>query len=301
VAGRVQRDEDRVVNRTELAGFLRHVRERLRPSDVGLPEKGRTARRTPGLRREEVATLAGVSTDYVMRLEQSRSTQPSEQVLAALARALRLSRDERDHLYVLAGVRPPAGPRGGGYVDPGVLHLLDSLRDTPAQVLDELGNLLAQNRMAEYLFGEVCTVDGEQRNVVWRWFTEPAVRSAHPPLEQDRLSRLHVADLRAELTRRRSDGADPVGDALRDRLRAASPEFAALWDEREVAVRRETRMRVQHPVVGPLELDGVVLRSAAEDQRVLLFTPAPGTGTADRLALMRVVGPSAFTPDHEPS
>jgi transcriptional regulator with XRE-family HTH domain len=96
------------MDRTELADFLRRYRERLRPHDVGLPDVG--LRRTPGLRREELGKLAGVSTDYCMRLEQRRSSQPSTQVLAALARALRLTEDERDHLYVLAGYQPPAGP-----------------------------------------------------------------------------------------------------------------------------------------------------------------------------------------------
>jgi transcriptional regulator with XRE-family HTH domain len=281
------------VNRDELAGFLRRARERLQPEEVGLPHGAR--RRTPGLRREEVAQLAGVSSDYVMRLEQRRSAQPSTQLLAALARALRLSGDERDHLFVLAGHRPPAGPRGG-HVEPGLLHLLDSLVDTPAQVVDELGTLLAQNRMAETLFGEVCTVTGDRRNVVWRWFTEPAVRAPHPPEECQRLSRVHVADLRAALARRRqAGGRDAEGEALLARLRRDSPEFAALWEEHEVAVRRESRMRVHHPTVGLLELDSVVLRTTAEDQRLLLFTPAPGTGTAGRLGLLRVVGPEDFT------
>lgn len=281
------------VNRDELADFLRRARERLQPEEVGLPHGAR--RRTPGLRREEVAQLAGVSSDYVMRLEQRRSAQPSTQLLAALARALRLSGDERDHLFVLAGHRPPAGPRGG-HVEPGLLHLLDSLVDTPAQVVDELGTLLAQNRMAETLFGEVCTVTGDRRNVVWRWFTEPAVRAPHPPEECQRLSRVHVADLRAALARRRqAGGRDAEGEALLARLRRDSPEFAALWEEHEVAVRRESRMRVHHPTVGLLELDSVVLRTTAEDQRLLLFTPAPGTGTAGRLGLLRVVGPEDFT------
>jgi transcriptional regulator with XRE-family HTH domain len=281
------------VNRDELAGLLRRARERLQPEEVGLPHGAR--RRTPGLRREEVAQLAGVSSDYVMRLEQRRSAQPSTQLLAALARALRLSGDERDHLFVLAGHRPPAGPRGG-HVEPGLLHLLDSLVDTPAQVVDELGTLLAQNRMAETLFGEVCTVTGDRRNVVWRWFTEPAVRAPHPPEECQRLSRVHVADLRAALARRRqAGGRDAEGEALLARLRRDSPEFAALWEEHEVAVRRESRMRVHHPTVGLLELDSVVLRTTAEDQRLLLFTPAPGTGTAGRLGLLRVVGPEDFT------
>jgi transcriptional regulator with XRE-family HTH domain len=134
-----------------------------------------------------VAQVAGVSSDYVMRLEQRRSSQPSTQLLAALARALRLTKDERDHLFLLAGNRPPAGSRAGGHVEPGLLHLLGTLVDTPAQVVDELGTLLARNRMAETLFGEVCTVSGDGRNVVRRWFTDAAVRASHPPEERERL------------------------------------------------------------------------------------------------------------------
>src|SRR6516165_11450992 len=135
------------MDRTELADFLRRSRERLRPHDVGLPDVG--LRRTPGLRREELAQLAGVSADYCMRLEQRRSSQPSTQVLAALARALRLTEDERDHLYILAGYQPPAGPMAGQHVRPGLMHLLDELTGTPAQILTDLGDLLAQNVLAE--------------------------------------------------------------------------------------------------------------------------------------------------------
>src|SRR5215475_11291382 len=120
------------LDRRELADFLRRSRERLAPAEVGLPEGPR--RRTPGLRRQEVAQLAGMSADYLMRLEQARSPQPSPQLLGALARALRLDDDERDHLYVLAGHRPPAGRLAGTHVRPGLLFLLDQLGTVPAEV-----------------------------------------------------------------------------------------------------------------------------------------------------------------------
>lgn len=167
------------MDRTRLADFLRRSRERLRPQDVGLPAGPR--RRTPGLRREELAHLAGVSADYVMRLEQARSSQPSTQLLAALARALRLTPDERDHLYLLAGHRPPEGPRAGHQIRPALLYLLDRLGDTPAQLLTDLGDLLAQNALAEALFGRVNDLDEQDRNIAWRWFTNPAsARHTHP-------------------------------------------------------------------------------------------------------------------------
>ncbi|MFA1546391.1 helix-turn-helix transcriptional regulator [Actinomadura chokoriensis] len=281
------------MDRRDLADFLRRSRERLRPHDVGLASGPR--RRTPGLRREEVSQLAGMSADYYMRLEQARSPQPSAQLLAALARALRLTRDERDHLYVLAGHRPPAGPFAGEHVRPGLLHLLDRLEETPAQIIGDLGDLLVQNATAESLFGCVCTVDGADRNIVWRWFSDPFVREAYPPEEHEHYSRLHVADLRAAVARRGSDG--PARSLVR-RLREASDEFTRLWERHEVAVRRTARMRVLHPQVGPIEFDAEVLLTPAEDQRLVVFTPPPGTATSDALALLRVIGPETAHRSH---
>ncbi|MFE9477362.1 helix-turn-helix transcriptional regulator [Streptomyces spororaveus] len=278
------------IDRRELADFLRRSRDRVRPADVGLTEGPR--RRTAGLRREEVAHLAGMSADYYMRLEQARGPQPSPQILSALARALRLGDDERDHLHLLAGHRPPAGRFGGDRVGAGLLHLLEQLPDTPAQVLGDLGDVLAQNVLARSLLGGVCTVSEHGRNVVWRWFTDPAARDAYPADEHDHYSRLHVADLRAAVARR--GAADPVAGRLVERLREADEDFAALWDRHEVAVRRRSRMRVVHPVVGPVDLDCQVLLAQEEDQRLVLFTPPPGSDTADRLALLRVVGTERF-------
>jgi transcriptional regulator with XRE-family HTH domain len=274
------------MERRELADFLRRVRERLSPQDVALATGPR--RRTPGLRREEVSQLAGMSADYYMRLEQARSTQPSTQLLASLARALRLTEDERDHLYLLAGHRPPAGRQAGSHVRPGLLYLLDQLDHTPAHILSDLGDLLAQNRMAEALFGCVCTVKEPDRNIVLRWFTDPVVREAYPAEERDHYSRVHVADLRAAVGRRKND---PVAAALVERLRAASEEFAALWELHEVAVRRGSRMRVIHPSLGPIEFDCETLLTPTEDQHLVVFTPPPGSGGTDYLELLRVLGP----------
>ncbi|NUO57090.1 MAG: helix-turn-helix domain-containing protein [Hamadaea sp.] len=274
------------MDQAKLADFLRRSRERLRPQEVGLAAGPR--RRTPGLRREELAQLSGVSADYVMRLEQARSSQPSTQLLAALARALRLTEDERDHLYLLAGHRPPEGARAGNHVRPGLLYLLDRLGDTPAQLLSDLGDLLAHNALAEALFGCVCAIDEPDRNVVWRWFTDPFVRQAYAVEEHDRLSRLHVADLRAAATRR---GYDQPSKVLIRRLEAASEEFTALWAEHEVAVRRDSRVRVLHPAVGPIEFDYELLQTQSADQRLRLFTPPPGSRSVDTLDLLRVVGP----------
>ncbi|MER6926734.1 helix-turn-helix transcriptional regulator, partial [Streptomyces spiralis] len=245
---------------------------------------------------EEVAQLAGMSADYLMRLEQARSPQPSTQMLGALARALRLTEDERDHLFVLAGHRPPEGRRAGSHVRPGLLYLLDQLARTPAQILGDLGDLLAQNAMAEALFGCVCTVEEPDRNVVWRWFTDPFVREAYPEDEHERRGRLVVADLRTAVARRGSGDAEAA--ALVARLREASEEFAAIWDRHEVAVRRQSRLRVRHPEVGLIEFDYEALLSPAEDQRLLLFTPPPGTPSAEALDLLRVVGPETAHRSH---
>ncbi|MET0494738.1 MAG: helix-turn-helix transcriptional regulator [Actinoplanes sp.] len=282
------------MDRRGLADFIRRSRHRLRPQDVGLAEGPR--RRTPGLRREELAIRAGMSADYLMRLEQARSPQPSTQLLRSLAHALRLTEDERDHLYLLAGHRPPAGRFAGSHVNPSLLFLLEQLTTVPAQVISDLGDLLAQNAMADTLFGEVCAAtehDHEQdHNIVWRWFNDPRLRAAFPPGEHDYYDRLHVADLRASVTRR---GNDPAAAALVDRLRASSAEFARRWDLHEVAVRRQSRLLVRHPAVGTLEFDSETLLTPAEDQRLVLLTAPPGTPTAEYLELLRVVGRESFT------
>ncbi|NUU24559.1 MAG: helix-turn-helix domain-containing protein [Streptomycetaceae bacterium] len=276
-------------DRHELADFLRRSRERLRPADVGLADGPR--RRTPGLRREEVAGLTGMSADYYIRLEQSRGPQPSTQMLAALARALKLNDDERDHLYVLAGHRPPAGRHAGEEISPALRHLLDQVGDTPAQILSDLGDLLAHNRLAEALFGGVCTVSEHGRNIVWRWFTDPAVRRAYPAEEWDRYSRMHVADLRAAVARR---GYDAASRRLLARLRGASKEFVRLWERHEVGARRAGRMRVLHPVVGPVELESQCVLTPSEDQRLMIFTPPADSPYRAQLELLRVVGGEDF-------
>lgn len=237
-----------------------------------------------------------MSADYLMRLEQARSPQPSTQLLRALAQALRLTDDECDHLYLLAGHRPPGGRSAGSHVRPGLLYLLGRLTGVPAQILSDLGDVLAQNPLADTLFGDICPpVRHDHRtdhNIVWRWFNDPRIRAAFPEQDHDDTSRLHVADLRAAVARR---GPDPVASALVERLRASSAEFARRWDRHEVAVRRRSRMRVRHPSVGLLELDCETLLTHAEDQRLILMTAPPGSPSADFLDLLRVVG-GTFTP-----
>ncbi|MDT0300886.1 helix-turn-helix transcriptional regulator [Streptomonospora wellingtoniae] len=273
------------MDRTELADFLRRRRTRLAPADVGLPPGAR--RRTPGLRREEVAQIAGMSTDHYTRLEQARGSRPSRQMLAAVGRALRLSGDERDHLFHLAGEEPPRGRPTSAHVRPGLLLVLDRLTDAPAQVVTDRGDLLAQNAMAKALHGDASARPASERNVAWRYFTDPSARELIPTEDRDRAARTAVADLRAALARRPDDVR--LAELVR-RLRSRSEEFSALWDTHEVTVRRADVKRFLHPVVGLVELDCEVLLSPEHDQRLVVYTARPGSESRERLELLRVIG-----------
>ncbi|GAA1273620.1 helix-turn-helix transcriptional regulator [Planotetraspora silvatica] len=230
--------------------------------------------------------MAGISTDYYTRLEQRRAPQPSPTVLKSLTRALRLTLDERDHLYRLAGHNVPDRTRGDDHVSPALLSVMDRLHDIPAQVMTDLGETIAQNQLARSVFGDHRELTGMARNVVYQWFTTPRARTAYPPQLQVEESRILVADLRAAHARRNDAKArDLVG-----RLRAESPEFAGLWDDHEVAVLRSRRKRVAHPVVGLLELDCQALLDDDRSQILALFTPTPGTPTAEKLVLLSAIG-----------
>ncbi|MFF0001387.1 helix-turn-helix transcriptional regulator [Streptomyces avermitilis] len=276
------------MQRDQLADFLRHRREAIRPGEVGIADGPR--RRTAGLRREEVATLAGMSVDYVVRLEQGRSSQPSTQLLGALARALRLSDDERDHLFHLASHRPPPADGVARLARAGMMRMLDLLGDTPALVLSDLGEVLAQNRAAVLLTGDLTGFPGDRRYVVYRYFTDPAARAVHPPEEQEYHARQLVADLRAVAGRR---SGDPTVAGLVDRLQTASADFRRLWAEHEVAVRRADRKTFQHPRVGHLVMDCETLVTPDQGQQLLVLTPADAEAR-ERLELLRVLGIEEF-------
>lgn len=287
------------MDREQLADFLRRRREALQPEDVGLGRGAR--RRASGLRREEVALLASMSTDYYTRLEQRRGPQPSESMLAAIARALRLTLAERDHLYRLAGHTPPRADARSAHVSPGMLRVLDRL-DTPAMVLNDLGEVLAQNPLSVGLFGdERRFATGDlRRSRIYRWFTDPAERAVHPDEEHDRLSRAYAATLRLAMGREPGDEhARELVAALNDR----SPGFAALYAAHDVSWRPGVEPKtILHPQVGRLELECQVLIDRSEAQILLVYTAVPGTETADRLRLLEVVGRQfAATPDGEPS
>ncbi len=278
------------MDRAALADLLRSRRERLMPADIGLPPGIR--RRTPGLRRDEVAGLAAISTDYYTRLEQQRGPHPSIEVLASLARALRFTDDERDHLFHLAAQAPPSRRIASAHLSPGLLHLLDRLTDCPAMVIDDLGIVLGQNAMSVAVTGDTSTRRGRDRYASWRWFCIPGSRARIPPEDWDEHSRTQVADLRATHGRR---GSDPEVTNLVTDLKAGSAEFASLWDEHGVAVRRADAKRVEHPEVGLLDLLCETLVSAVGGQTVVVLYPQPGTGTREKLDLLRVIGSQDLT------
>lgn len=279
------------MNRAELADFLRRGRARLDPSDVGLTAGAR--RRTPGLRREEVAALAGMSVDYYARLEQSRGPRPSRQMLTALARALRLADVERDHLFHLAGEEPPRRETASGHVRPGLLLILDRLHDTPAQLVTDCGEVLAQNTMAKALVGDVMSRPARERNLTRLFFLDPASRSLFPEEDRADHARGHVASLRAVAAARPDD---PEPAALVAELRASSEEFAHLWDEHQVSQRNRATKRFLHPLVGLLELDCEVMLSHQHHHLLIVHTARPGTEAYERLQLLRVVGLQDMSP-----
>ncbi len=280
------------MDRAALGSFLRLRREALRPEDAGLIPGGR--RRTPGLRRDEVAMLADMSTDYYERIEQGRGPQPSPAMLGAVARALRLTLDERDHVYRLAGRQPPEPHVALGYADPGLMTILDALAPSvPALVCDDLSTVVAQNPLNVALLGPLAGRPGRDANFTWHWFTDPDYRTLYAENDRDELGRTYVADLRVAVTRR---SADPVARALVEALSAASPEFRALWSRHDVAVQRSTRKVLQHARVGRLDCECDVVLSPPSGQRIVLFRARPGTDCAERLELLRVVGAQHLEP-----
>jgi transcriptional regulator with XRE-family HTH domain len=278
------------MDRVALADFLRRRREALRPEEVGLPTGAR--RRAPGLRREEVASLALMSTDYYTRLEQRRGPQPSEQMLGSLARALRLTGDERDYLFRIAGRNAPDSVSAAMHVAPALLRVLDRLDDTPALILSNLGEILVQNRMAVALFGDRSGCTGLARSEIYRWFTDPSERLRYPEADHDRQSRAQVAKLRAAYG---SMGRQSRAGELVRALRKESAEFVSLWEQHEVAQRFADHKTLVHPELGAIELDCQALFTEDQSQALLVLTAAPDTEAYEKLRLLAVVGHQRFT------
>lgn len=268
----------------DLAVCLRTWRDRLSPAEAGLPASSR--RRAPGLRREEVAQLAGLSVDYLARLEQGRASAPSPSVLAPLARALRLTEDERDHLFRVAGQAPPGPGRIDRHITPSVQRVLDRLQDVPVLVVDAAWQPIAKNALAVALLGE------DDENIARRHFRgEASSRLVRTPEEVARMEEEVVADLHDAAGRYPDD--EPL-HALIAELRELSPRFDALWEQRPVARHVNDRKTFDHPEVGRLTLDCDVLTVAGSDLRLVVYTAPPGSPDARALALLGAIGLQSF-------
>lgn len=267
--------------------MVRRWRDRVTPESVGVPAGRR--RRASGLRREELAGLAGISTDYLTRLEQGRATAPSAQVVQALAQALRLSDTDRDIFFRLAGHTAPGPDVVPSRVTPSVQRLLDRLSHTPVVVYDASWTLVLANAPYDALMGETSTWRGIERNAIWRNLLGPGTRTVHTAEERaDHEARL-VTDLRLTASRY---PADRSLQRLIGELRDTSGRFAELWDTDAPAPLPDPSKRkvVAHPAVGRITLDCDTLVVAVDDLRITVYTAEPGTEDAERLALAVVVG-----------
>jgi transcriptional regulator with XRE-family HTH domain len=265
--------------RAELADFLRKRRATIQPEDVGLKNGGR--RRTPGLRREEVAQLAGVGTTWYTWLEQGRDVRASMEVLEAISRALRLTPAERIHLILLGrGEEAPPCPGPVERVSPTVRRLIQGLDATAAYLLGRRWDYLAWNQSAVTLFGDFGRLPREERNHAWQMFTNPSRRERMP--DWDKSSRLLVAKFRADSARHLGD---PSFEQLIEALRNSSPEFCKAWRRHEVARSGEGRRTLLHPVAGKLVFEHAVFHPQDEpEQRMVLYSPTDECETREKLA-----------------
>ncbi|MFF9183907.1 helix-turn-helix transcriptional regulator [Streptomyces misionensis] len=283
------RENTESITREALADFLRRRREALSPEAVGLRTGQR--RRTPGLRRDEVARLANMSTTYYERLEQGRGPQPSAAILSGLAAALRLGPDERAYLYLLAGRIEPPAAHPGGAVDAELLSVMRAMASTsPAFVVDDLATVVAQNDLFTAVFGRVAGLPGREGNMFWRWFCSGRRRRAvlNSAEHQEAVSRDCVACLRVMVAER---GYDAEAAALVADLRTGSSEFARMWDEHQVSRASSGALSVLDGRGGRLDFDYAMMTSSRSRQRLFSLHPVSGTPTQQRLArLLNVRG-----------
>lgn len=276
---------------SEFGRFLSSRRARISPLDVGLPVGPR--RRVPGLRRDEVAVLAGMSVEYYTELEQGRGVRPSASILTALSRALRLTRDETGYVFALQGITsvPAAGP--SAHVEPALLDLLRRLRETPAQITTDLYEVLVRNELATALLGPAPSGPGFGASIVFRWFDDPGpAREPFQPDAHPAISASYVADLRA------SSGRYPDDRRIRDlvtTLNRHSAEFAALWSASDVGVRRSGRHGINHATLGVIEVECASLLNETGRQRLVWYTPRIGGTAVTQLQMLAAVG-GQFTP-----
>jgi transcriptional regulator with XRE-family HTH domain len=269
------------LRREQLADFLRTRRAALRPEDVGLPSGGR--RRTPGLRREEVAQLAGIGATWYTWLEQGREVRASLDVLESLARALRLDQAERNHLIQLGrGEAAPPCKSPAERVSPTLRKLVENLGANPAYVLGRRWDYLAWNDAAVALLGDFAAIPRAARNHAWQTFTDPARREMFTDWE--RSSRILVAKFRAESARHIGD---PEFESLILALRKSSPDFSRAWDRHEVSQNGEGRKDLRHPIAGLMSFSHAVFHPAEKlEQRLILYSPLPENDTAEKLAAL---------------
>jgi hypothetical protein len=279
------------MNREELALVLRRARGRLDPADVGLPAGGR--RRVSGLRREEVATLAGISVDYVVRLEQARGPRPSPSVLGALARALQMSEHERAELFELADAKLPHG-HVDVLVRGSVQRLLDRLGDLPVMVISAKGDVLAWNRLAAALVGDWSRLRVHERNIIWQRFLGTGGRVAQTPAEKEATAAQSVAGLRKAMATYTSD---PDLRRLVAELRRRSEDFERLWQESPAAPWLNHTKTIEHPELGRITLDCESLTIPDSGQTVIVYSAEPGSTAAEQLELLRVLGTQRMSAD----
>ena len=273
----------------EFAEVLRAWRDRLSPKEVGLPAGA--GRRAPGLRREELALLAGVSVEYLVRLEQGRAHHPSPQLLGALARALRLTNDERDHLYRAGGAAAPSEGLISQHLTRGVQRMLDRLGDVPIGVHSAAWDLLWWNPLWAALTGDPSELRGLERNVAWRHFiSRPGIIEFDERHAEEVASDL-AADLREVAGRYPND---PGLARLISRLRGESPAFQRRWSEAHVARHRSSTKTATATPVGPITFDCDVLTAPGTDLRIVVYTVAPNSADASKLALLQVTGRQAL-------
>lgn len=266
-----------------LAGFLRSRREMLNPDHLGLKPGPR--RRTPGLRREEVAQMSGVSLTWYTWLEQGRDIRVSRQVLEALSHTLRLTPAERRHLFTLAGAAVPAEVSQRVAVNPTLRSLVKTLDPNPAHVVDDCWDLLAANQAYAALVGGLTHLPVEERNSIWLLFSRPEMQSLLVDWQRE------VRDILGQF--RISVGkhpGDPRATALIEALTRTSASFRTLWEKHPVHAFRPTTKRFSHPEVGRLDLNYTKLNVAeAPGQHLVVFMPA---SDADAMALRRLVDES---------
>jgi hypothetical protein len=208
-------------------------------------------------------------------------------MVAAMARGLRLSLPERDHLFQLAGHVAPKWVQRGDHINAGLMRVLDRLDDTPAQIMNNFGETLAQTPLAVSLLGEQTGFEGLRRTNVYRWFTEPDSRDIYASFDHEHLSRVFVAQHRYSFTQY---GSDSIAGTITRELLATSPEFARLWATHDVGVMHSEEKHLVHPEVGELDLNCQTLLDVDQEQILLVFTATPGSPSAERLQLLAVIG-----------